>query len=187
MSENLITSNRWTIANAVTAVRIVLSPVLVVLIFFHSPSWWVLALAIAALVTDTIDGRLARKYGVSALGIFLDPLADKIIVIGAFGALVVKGWVHWLPVLVMALREVIMSVYRARLVRESVAVPARTLGKWKMVAQSGAIALAIAPGVMEHYSWSVNLMVAIAVLLSVLSLLQYMFDAQTAEISAEIK
>src|SRR5215469_8610750 len=86
-----------TLANVVTALRIVLSPVVVFVIYQYAPAWWVLIFGFCAMITDRIDGILARRYGTSELGIFLDPLADKFMVLGSLAVMVVRGWIWWLP------------------------------------------------------------------------------------------
>src|ERR1044072_4264682 len=79
-------------ANYVTILRIVLAPIVVVILYKYAPAWWVLAFGFLAMITDRVDGILARRYGTSQLGIFLDPLADKIIVLGSMAVLVLEGW-----------------------------------------------------------------------------------------------
>src|SRR4051812_29898608 len=87
----------WTPANVVTVARMLLSPVVVVTIYWYAPSWWVLVFGFLSMITDKVDGYLARRYGVTELGAFLDPLADKFMVLGSLAILVVKGWIWWLP------------------------------------------------------------------------------------------
>lgn len=163
-------------ANVVTMARMVLAPVVVTIIAFYAPSWWVLAFAFCSMMTDKLDGILARRYGTSRLGTFLDPLADKVIVLGSMFVLVGKGWVWWLPVAVITARELSMSWWRSRLARRGVSVPARELAKYKTWAQSMVVAFALVPGVVDNVRWLVTSTLWLAVALTLYTFLQYMRD-----------
>ncbi len=165
-------------ANAVTALRILLAPVLVAAIHYYAPAWWVLAFGFLAMITDRIDGMLARRYGTSAVGTFLDPLADKLMVLGAMGALVANGFVWWVPVVLIAAREVGMSYWRSELARKGVSVPARPSAKYKTWTQSFTVALAITPGVVDNYSWLLNVVLWASVAITYVTLAQYLTDSR---------
>ncbi len=81
--------------------------------------------------TDGIDGWLARRHGTTRSGAFLDPLADKFLVLGAMFALVADHRFSWVPVVIIAVREVAISLYRIVAARHGVSVPARALAKLK--------------------------------------------------------
>ena len=101
-------------------------------------------------LSDGIDGWLARKMGTTRSGAFLDPLADKVVVLGALFALVAKGIVWWLPVALIAVREIAMSVYRSVVGRHGVSIPARNSAKVKTLLQDLAIGLCLAPPLAGH-------------------------------------
>ena len=65
-----------------------------------------LVLWIALCVTDGIDGYFARRQGATRSGAFLDPLADKVLVLGAMAALVANDTFWWVPVAIIAVREI---------------------------------------------------------------------------------
>jgi len=132
-------------ANAVTLVRILVLPLLVVLILDDGAEWPALALWVVLAGSDCVDGWLARRQGVTRSGAFLDPLADKFLVLGAMVALVAKGALWWLPVALIAVREVALSAYRSYVGRRGVSVPARFQAKVKTWVQAIAVGLAIAP------------------------------------------
>lgn len=102
---------------------------------------WALALFLAAAATDAVDGHVARRRGATALGAFLDPLADKVLVLAALGALAARGTaLPWLVALV-AVREVAVTALR---VASTASLPAGRAGKVKMAAEVGAVTLLLA-------------------------------------------
>ncbi len=94
-------------ANALSMARVVAAPVLAVLIGESRPSWswllWSLWTVLAG--SDGLDGHLARRQGATRSGAFLDPLADKVLVLAALAALGGVGYVSWWPVALIAVRE----------------------------------------------------------------------------------
>ncbi len=105
------------VPNALTISRIVLTPILLVLLFSGTLLGQVgaLVLFILAALSDYLDGKLARSYGVrSRLGQFLDPFADKVLVLGTFIALSVMlpALVPWWAVALIALRDVAVTGLR---------------------------------------------------------------------------
>jgi CDP-diacylglycerol--glycerol-3-phosphate 3-phosphatidyltransferase len=137
-------------ANAITVLRLLATPVVIALIVLWGASWTTFVLGGLLAASDGIDGWLARKQGTTRSGAFLDPLADKVVVLGALFALVAKGIVWWLPVVIIAVREVAMSVYRAVVGRRGVSVPARTTAKVKTLLQDLAIGMCLAPPLATH-------------------------------------
>lgn len=166
-------------ANAVTVLRIVLAPIVALAIWTSAPAWWVLIFGFCSMMTDRLDGWLARRFGATDLGAFLDPLADKLIVLGSLGVLVARGWVWWLPVAFIAAREVGMSAWRGRLARRGVSVPSRRLAKVKTWSQSVAVALALTPGVVRHAPWLLSAGVWMATVLTVFTFGQYVVDSRS--------
>ncbi len=137
-------------ANVLTITRLVFSPVLFWLVLVAEPrrgvSWTAFALGIVLAATDFFDGRVARRANVvSRSGAFLDPLADKVVVLGAAVCLVVVGRYHWLPVALVAVREIGITAWRARWARRGLAVPARRSAKYKTFVQGAALVLAVFP------------------------------------------
>src|SRR3954466_10624584 len=102
--------------NAITLARMLVVPVVVRLIladFANHERWAALLYAVAA-ATDSLDGYLARRRGWTSVGgIFLDPLADKLLVMGALIALVEQERVSTWVVLVIVAREVAVTGLRA--------------------------------------------------------------------------
>ncbi|MDE3222088.1 MAG: CDP-alcohol phosphatidyltransferase family protein, partial [Acidobacteriota bacterium] len=77
-------------ANLMTAFRLVVAPFFIYLIIFHRVSWWTSLVGLLAAASDYFDGIVARRHGTTTSGAFLDPLADKVIVLGGLYALVVS-------------------------------------------------------------------------------------------------
>ena len=169
-------------ANAVTLTRLALVPILVAAIVAEPVGWAVFSLAFVLAATDGLDGYIARRQGSTRSGAFLDPLADKVLVLGAMYALVVVGTYAWLPVLLISIREVVISAYRAYWGRRGLAVPARYWAKVKTVVQEVAVAIALIPPLATHDSVGTAAL-WIAVGLTLVTGVQYLMagrDAATA-------
>jgi CDP-diacylglycerol--glycerol-3-phosphate 3-phosphatidyltransferase len=165
-------------ANGVTLVRVLVTPLLLVWIVGAGASWSAEALWIALSLTDGIDGFLARRHGSTRSGAFLDPLADKFLVLGAMACLVHIHVFGWVPVALIALREVAMSVYRAVVGTKGVSIPARRTAKWKTVVQDLAVGLAIFPPVGDHHAGVARAVLWVAVALTLYTGAEYLRDAR---------
>ena len=161
-------------ANALTAARVLVTPVFIALIVERGPSWVTVAVGAPLALSDILDGWIARRMGATRSGAFLDPLADKLLVIGSLMALAAKGTFWWLPVAVISARELVMSVHRSRLGRRGVSVPATGLAKVKTLAQDTAVGFAILPPLAPHHLVVATVVLWIAVVLSVWTGAQYL-------------
>lgn len=170
-------SARLTPANAITAVRLLAAPVIVLAIVDLGVSWVTVSLWLVLASTDFLDGWVARRQGATTSGAFLDPLADKFLVLGALGALAADGHTSWAPVLIIAGREAVVSAYRSLVARHGVSVPARPLAKCKTAAQDLAVGLLLLPGVGDHLAIGRDVL-WVAVGLAVVSGAQYLLDAR---------
>ena len=135
-------------ANAITIMRLLFTiPVLMMILDGNpgSESWTTFTGWLVLWVTDWLDGWLARRDGTTHWGAFLDPLADKVLVLGGLVTLAIRGDFGWVPVIIIGARELFVSVYRAMAARRGVTMPARMLGKWKANVQFLAVALALFP------------------------------------------
>ncbi len=132
----------WTIPNQITLFRIVLIPIFI-LVFYLPLSWshfGAFALFWVAAVSDALDGYLARKLNQSsAFGAFIDPVADKLMVVAAL-VMIVQDYQTWLvaiPAIIMIAREIFISALRefmsSRGKRDVIAVS--EMGKYKTAAQ----------------------------------------------------
>jgi CDP-diacylglycerol---glycerol-3-phosphate 3-phosphatidyltransferase len=162
-------------ANLVTILRLLIAPVLFALIGEQGAAWPVLLFWVALAGTDGLDGWIARRQGTTRSGAFLDPLADKVLVLGAMWALVAEGVFWWLPVALIALREIGISVYRSWEGRRGISVPARPWAKVKTVVQDVAVGLALLPPIEDH-SGVANTALWAAVVLTLVTGAQYLLD-----------
>ncbi len=169
-------------ANAVTVARLVVTPVLLVLILGQGDSWVAFCLWSVLCFTDGVDGYLARRHGATRSGAFLDPLADKFLVLGAMYALVAERSFWWLPVTLIAAREGAISVYRTWVGRRGVSVPARLSAKEKTVVQQLAVALALLPLTADHRLVA-NALLWVAVGLTLFTGAQYLLDGRKAAVA----
>lgn len=141
-------------ANVVTVTRVLASPFLFAILPSDSRGSWVAFVVWVFLCSsDGVDGYLARRHGTTKSGAFLDPLADKILILGAMFTLVSRGIFWLLPVSIIAAREILISVYRVVVGARGVSVPASRLAKWKTLFQQLAVGFAIAPMTTTDATW----------------------------------
>jgi CDP-diacylglycerol--glycerol-3-phosphate 3-phosphatidyltransferase len=138
------------VANIVTVVRILLAPVFIWLLLAddheYGPMRYLAAgLFILAIVTDSVDGLLARRQNlVTDFGKILDPIADKVLIGGALVTLSLLGELPWLVTIVILVRELGITAFRFAVLRKRV-IPASRGGKIKTIIQAVAISFALVP------------------------------------------
>ena len=162
-------------ANAVTITRLLISPLLLVMISSGGASWPTVSFWVLLCVTDGVDGYIARRQGVTSSGAFLDPLADKVLVLGALAALVSRRDLWWLPAALIAVRELAVSIYRSRLAQRGISVPARWWAKVKTVVTEVAIGFALLPLTTDS-TWFYTSLIWVAVVLTLVTGAQYLFE-----------
>jgi CDP-diacylglycerol--glycerol-3-phosphate 3-phosphatidyltransferase len=167
-------------ANAITVIRLLATPVILLLIVHLKISWITAGAWVAVASTDFLDGWVARRQGATTSGAFLDPLADKVLVIGALAALASVDLCTWLPVVLIAARELVISLYRSALARRGVSVPARPLAKLKTAFQDVAIGLILLPVTGLHHLWIGHTVLWVSVGLALVSGAQYLLDGHRA-------
>ena len=84
-------------ANAVTVARLLAAPVFVAMIVIWGATWFNLVVGLIVGLSDGLDGYIARRHGTTRSGAFLDPLADKAVVLGALVTLAAEGHLPWVP------------------------------------------------------------------------------------------
>ena len=193
--------SNWNVPNVLTTLRIVLVP------FFgwallvdggNDITWRCVAWAIfvVAMVTDKIDGDLARKHDlVTNFGKIADPIADKAITGMAFIGLSIIGALWWWVTIVVLVREWSVTIARLSIARQ-VVLPARRSGKIKTLAQALALGGFVAPfkdltggwDVPGHAVWwAAALLMGVAVVLTVTSGVEFARDAAHQRRAAELR
>jgi len=132
------------LANALTGLRILIIPFLVIVLLssFKGREMVAFILFIAAWMTDWLDGLWARKKKqISTLGQLLDPTADKLLIVSVLICLTATGQVKaWMAVIIVG-RELAVAGFRAIAADRGVTIPASLLGKAKMILESVTLSL----------------------------------------------
>ena len=177
------------LANKLTILRILLVPLMVIIPFFNiQGNLWEIPITyiiidiifVIAALTDKLDGYIARSRNhITTFGKFLDPSADKIVVVTAMIMLVEFGHLPaWIPIIVI-LREFVVSGYRLIAVqKQGNVIAANMWGKLKTVTQMVAVALAfldpnpfgtIFEGNLSGFPFVMNLLVTLLMSISVVA------------------
>jgi len=174
--------------NRLTLFRLLMIPVIVLTLYFdldtptdlmtyrkylgHIACW----IFVAASITDFLDGYIARKRNiVTVFGSFLDPIADKFLVVASLIMLMALNRVNAVVVIILVLREMYMTSLRLLAMTEEITVPVSSLGKWKTTAQMVAIPMLMIHG---KFLWLPmdkigTVLIYIAAFISLLSALMY--------------
>ncbi|MDR1512645.1 MAG: CDP-diacylglycerol--glycerol-3-phosphate 3-phosphatidyltransferase [Propionibacteriaceae bacterium] len=184
--------------NALTTVRLLLVPVFGWMLLAHASSvswrWIATAVFVVALVTDAVDGRVARKYNlVTDFGKLWDPIADKMITGMAFVGLSIIGELPWWVTIVVLVREWGITVLRFAIIKWGV-MAANRGGKAKTLLQSWVLGIWVAPfhlyfrdgqplGAWQDFTplwlmWPKLVLMGATVLITVLTGLDYLREAK---------
>jgi cardiolipin synthase len=130
-TQSSVTNSNWTIPNALSALRLIGVPVFFWLIVGPESDGLALAILIVSSFTDWLDGYLARRLNqFSRLGELLDPLADRLYVVAALAALYIRDLLPIWVVVLLILRDVLMSMLLLYLKRFGITgVPVHFVGK----------------------------------------------------------
>jgi CDP-diacylglycerol--glycerol-3-phosphate 3-phosphatidyltransferase len=176
------------VANIVTVARILLAPVFIWMLIVDDGAgglfrWLAAGLFVLAILTDAVDGFLARDRNlVTDQGKLLDPIADKVLIGGALVGLSILAELPWWVTIVILVREIGITVWRLVALRDRV-IPAGILGKVKTWVQAIAIAFALVPlpALLGEWMNVVNfVLMAAALVLTVVSGVEYLFEAWKA-------
>ncbi len=175
-----------------TILRIVLTPVVVVLLNFETLYFRVASLSVFAIaaLTDWFDGHLARKLGyVSPLGNFLDPLADKILVLSTLFAFALYGHIAVWMVVVIAARDLLITLLRWYADWKRQPVVTSTTAKWKTASQMIAVYVIMLCLIIHSYfiesksalAWEewqgyINMMMQFVTLITIATAVQYLVE-----------
>lgn len=178
------------VANIVTVARILLAPVFIWLLVadkygadgheFGVLRYLAAGLFVLAIVTDSVDGLLARRQNlVTDFGKILDPIADKVLIGGALVTLSILGELWWWVTIVILVREFGITAFRLAVVRDRV-IPASRGGKLKTIVQAIAISFFLVPLWLllgEGMHWVNGVLMGLAVLITVATGIDYLVKA----------
>jgi CDP-diacylglycerol--glycerol-3-phosphate 3-phosphatidyltransferase len=178
MNSKILPTWKKQLPNAITLLRIAFVPLVVLCLIQNTPEYdfWGAIFFITASVSDWIDGYLARLYKVeSVLGQLMDPVADKLLVMGALIMMIPIGRVSALLALVFLSRDIFIAGLRAAAASQNVVIPAGSFGKWKTGIQMFAL-----PALILNRNWiGIDLLILgrwlliASVILSLISAAQY--------------
>lgn len=154
-----MTGFKQRLPNLLTISRIVVIPLMMAAFYLPAPMShvFVTLFFLYASVTDFFDGWLARRWQAeSALGRFLDPIADKLLVAAALVYLVADGRADALPATIILLREVLVAGLREHLMEKSIPMPVSRLAKYKTAVQMVAITLLLAAPLLPEVAMTVG-------------------------------
>lgn len=166
--------------NKLTLLRIFLVPVFILLFYIYRESYISGIVFTIAALTDTLDGYLARKNNqITVFGKFMDPLADKILVLSALTIFVEQQLISAVSVIIIIFREFTISGFRLMAAKKGVTIAAGFWGKIKTVVQLVGIIIVLFSNNVPILSHFLNIgiyTIYISVGLALLSLLVYIKD-----------
>lgn len=179
---------KMNLPNKLTMLRVIMVPFFVVFLLLTPDyplfKWVAFGLFVVASLTDLLDGHIARKYNlITNFGKFMDPLADKLLVSAALICLTELGFIPaWMTIVIIS-REFIISGFRLIAAEKGVVIAAGWLGKWKTAVTMIMLAMMLlavngigfpATGVYDVYMLITEVLLWIAVVLTVVSLVDYL-------------
>ena len=161
-----------TTANKITIFRVVMIPVFLVLAYADQPVWAFVVFALASL-SDMLDGYIARHYHqITNFGKFMDPLADKVLVLAAMCFFVERGFMPGWAVAIVLLREFAVSGMRLIAVEQGRVIAAAWSGKIKTAVTMVGLAAML---LFSSYPWVNTLATALIVITTVWSGVEYFY------------
>ena len=162
--------------NRLSIARSAWIPVLVVLLYIPDPACRIAAgiLFILACITDFLDGQIARRRNlVTDFGKFIDPVADKLLVLTTLVMLVYLRMMPAWVIIIVLCRELSVDGLRLVAITQGKVIAAGPLGKWKTACQMVLISIMLILNLSFSTSWPVMVLTVIMVLLTVGSAVDY--------------
>ena len=164
--------------NKLTVLRIALIPVCVALLSVGRTTAAAIVFAAAAF-TDFLDGYIARKHNlITNFGKLMDPLADKLMVLSVMLSQALKGYLPWLPLIILFVKELLMVLGGAFMLRKKIVVYSQSIGKIAQTFVVSALILTFFKSAFESIGVPIHLIVLwIAVALTLAALVFYAKNA----------
>ena len=162
--------------NKLSLTRVLCIPAIVTLLHFPSPACRISAavLFILGCVTDFLDGRIARKHNlVTDFGKFIDPVADKLLVLTTLIMLIQLQWMPAWIVIIILCRELAVDGLRMVAVTKGQVIAAGPLGKWKTACQMVLISAMLILNLGVFDAWPLTVLAVIVVTLTLVSAVDY--------------
>lgn len=173
------------VPNILTVFRLIMVPILIILMLQHDWNlhWWAVSVFVIAGVTDQLDGHIARSQDlITDFGRIMDPIADKALTLSAFIMLSIAGYLPWWFTIVIAARELGVTVLRALLLKRSVVVAASFAGKFKTLLQMFLIFILLLPwstfsNIVMPGSWFMDVVAALTLIATLWSGAGYVIES----------
>lgn len=162
--------------NKLSIARVLCIPVIVTLLHFPSDTCRIIAavLFIIGCLTDFLDGRIARKHNlITDFGKFIDPVADKLLVLTTMIMLIHSGKMPAWIVIIILCRELAVDGLRMVAVTKGQVIAAGPLGKWKTACQMVLISAMLILNLSVYDAWPLTILAGIVVLLTLISAVDY--------------
>ena len=162
--------------NKLSVARVLCIPAIVTLLHFSDPvcRYIAAALFIIGCLTDFLDGRIARKRNlITDFGKFIDPVADKLLVLTTLIMLIRLGLIPAWFVIVILCRELAVDGLRMVAVTKGQVIAAGPLGKWKTACQMILISAILILNLSVYDTWPLTVLAGIALLLTMISGVDY--------------
>ena len=162
--------------NKLSIARVLCIPIIVTLLHFPSDTCRIIAavLFIIGCLTDFLDGRIARKHNlITDFGKFIDPVADKLLVLTTMIMLIHSGKMPAWIVIIILCRELAVDGLRMVAVTKGQVIAAGPLGKWKTACQMVLISAMLILNLSVYDAWPLTVLAGIVVLLTLISAVDY--------------
>ena len=168
---------RMNLPNRLTLLRIALEPVYLLLLWLPAYDWLALAVFVAASLTDTLDGRIARARGlITNFGKFMDPIADKLLTHTAFIMLTAMGRLDVVSCIIFIAREFVVSGLRLVAVEQGHVIAAGMSGKVKTVLQMALVMALTARLDLRGLGLPVRLLTLATAAMTLYSMVEYVWQ-----------
>ena len=166
------------VPNVLTIIRMLLIPAYWAL-FMNNYVYTALAVFVIASLTDLLDGYIARKHNlITNFGKLMDPLADKLMVLSVMLSQALKGYLPWLPLIILFVKELLMVLGGAFMLRKKIVVYSQSIGKIAQTFVVSALILTFFKSAFESIGVPIHLIVLwIAVALTLAALVFYAKNA----------